>query len=72
MELSLNKYNKTRDPASMSGVSAASKMQECEIHPLLSLAVDQKEIDLMKFKDQLKSFKPKQSVLEQSIIKTMD
>lgn len=40
IDLSLNKYNKTRDPASQAGVRAASLMQLPEIHPLLAVGVD--------------------------------
>ena len=64
MELSLNKYNKTRDPASVNAVRIVREMDGAEIHPLLCNSVDQTEIDLMKFKESLKLYKPKQSVLE--------
>ena len=42
------------------------------VHPNLIDQVDDKEEALASFKDQLSKFKPKQSVLEQSIIKSQD
>lgn len=43
-----------------------------KIHPLLASKVDEAEEELDRFKESLKSFKPKQSVLEIGLIKTMD
>lgn len=65
------KYNKTKDPASTSSVSFVHSLRPA-IHPLLARNVDKVEEDLMEFKEQIRNFKPKQSVLEIGITKTND
>jgi len=66
---SVSKYLKTRDPASAASV-ALMKTVQVGIHPCLLKEIDEKEEALMDFKLQLTAFKPKQSVLETSIVKS--
>ena len=69
IELSMNKYNKTKDPASVNAIKVMRGVIP-RIHPLLQDKVDLNEIALMEFKESLKLFKPKQSILELGIVKT--
>ena len=71
MKNSIQKYQKTRDPASQTAV-AAMKIHNVQIHPGLTDQIDEKEIALMDFKAQLGQFKPQMSVLETAIFKTKD
>ena len=68
---SLNKYLKTRDPASAASVKIMRSAQVA-IHPCLIKEIDEKEEALMDFKQQLTQFKPKQTVLETNIVKSND
>lgn len=58
MKLSLLKYNKNKDPASVIAVNAVRELTP-KIHPLLSTKVDPIEEELNDFKENLKKFKPK-------------
>jgi len=49
MELSLHKYNKTKDPASASSVAASRDIPSSVIHPLLQSRLVGNEEVLMKF-----------------------
>lgn len=75
---SLTKLNKTRDPASQNSLNYVRKnifgdnRPTIAIHPALLAKVDQKEEALNQFKSLISSFKPKQSVLEIGISKSMD
>ena len=70
--LSLLKYNKNRDAASQSAVTATRNLLMPRVHPMLLTKVDSHEEELEQFKDSLSKFKPKQSVLELGLIKAMD
>jgi ATP-dependent RNA helicase DDX54/DBP10 len=70
--LSLLKYNKNRDPASQAGITAVRNILVPRIHPLLAVKVDPAEEELDNFKESLRQFKPRQSVLELGLIKTLD
>ena len=70
---SLTKYHKTRDPASVNSIAHMRDLLEkkkINVHPLIADEVDEKEADLMCFKEQLAAFKPKASALEIGIIKS--
>ena len=68
---SLQKYNRTREPASNAGKEAVYGLK-IKIHPILAHLVDEKEGMLMEFKQGLKNYKPKASGLEIGILKTKD
>ena len=65
------KYNKTRDPASAASMQLMRQVIP-SVHPLLKSSIDNKEEALIAFKNELSTFKPKQSVLEIKIAKTND
>lgn len=48
------------------------KTTQVAIHPSMVSEIDEKEIALMDFKQQLEKFKPKMSVLETTIVKSND
>ena len=69
------KYSKTKDPASQASVTVMRKLwneRSVAVHPALLDQVNDKERALATFKDQLSKFKPKQSVLEIVIGKSLD
>ena len=70
--MSLLKYNKNREAASQSAVTATRHLLIPRVHPMLSTKVDSHEQELDQFKEQLSSFKPKQSALEIGLAKSMD
>jgi hypothetical protein len=72
LELSLLKYNKNRDAASQSAVTATRNLLMPRVHPMLITKVDSHEEELDNFKESIRLFKPKQSVLEIGLIKSMD
>jgi ATP-dependent RNA helicase DDX54/DBP10 len=72
LELSLLKYNKNRDAASQSAVTATRNLLMPRVHPMLVNKVDSHEEELDNFKESIRQFKPKQSVLEIGLIKSMD
>ena len=72
LELSLLKYNKNREPASQSAVTATRNFLMPRVHPMLLAKLDSHEEELDHFKESLSKFKPKQSVLEIGLIKSMD
>jgi hypothetical protein len=72
LQLSLLKYNKNRDAASQSAVTATRNLLMPRVHPMLLTKVDSHEEELDQFKESLSKFKPKQSVLEIGLIKAMD
>ena len=59
LELSLLKYNKNRDAASQSAVTATRNLLMPRVHPMLVTKVDQHEEELDQFKESLSKFKPK-------------
>lgn len=72
IELSLLKYNKNKDPASQSAVSATRNLLMPRVHPMLANKVDNHEEELDNFKESLSKFKPKQSALEIGLAKSLD
>lgn len=72
LTLSMIKYNKNRDPASQSAITATRNILQPRIQPLLAVKVDPTEQELDQFKEGLRQFKPKQSVLELGLIKSLD
>jgi len=68
---SLQKYNRTREPASNAGKEAVYGLN-IKIHPILAHLINEKEQMLMEFKEGLKNYKPKASGLEIGILKTKD
>lgn len=72
IELSLLKYNKNREPASLSAVTITRPLLMPRAHPLLASRVAVHEQALDTFKEQLSSFKPKQSALEIGLARSMD
>jgi len=69
------KYAKTKDPASQHSITTMRQLidkRPMAIHPTLLNQVDEKEQALLSFKAQLSKFKPKQSVLEVVIGKTLN
>jgi len=54
IQLSLLKYNKNRDPASLSAVSATRNILLPRVHPMLSLKIDASELELDSFKESLR------------------
>lgn len=70
--MSLLKYNKNREAASQSAVTATRHLLIPRVHPMLVTKVDSHEQELDQFKEQLSSFKPKQSALEIGLAKSMD
>lgn len=52
MELSMQKYNKTKDPASANAMTYVRNLDP-KIHPLLQGKVDDTELALMDFKETL-------------------
>mmetsp|Transcript_41812 Transcript_41812/g.63890 ORF Transcript_41812/g.63890 Transcript_41812/m.63890 type:complete len:296 (+) Transcript_41812:795-1682(+) len=71
MRRSVQKYNKTREEASTAGLEKLNKTIP-KIHPLLMDKVDEKEEVLMKFRESLKNYKPRQTCLEIGMIKAKD
>ena len=69
IKLSLNKYNKTREPASVTAIRAIKDMN-VGVHPMMLKDLEENEEELMQFRENLKNFKPKQSVLEIGIKKS--
>jgi hypothetical protein len=67
--LSLTKYNKTKDPASVNAITIVRNFS-VSIHPMVHGKVDEDEEALMNFRESIKNYKPKQSVLEIGIAKT--
>jgi len=72
LHLSLLKYNKNRDAASPSAVTATRNLLMPRVHPMLLTKLDSHEEELDHFKESLSKFKPKQSVLEIGLIRAMD
>ena len=69
------KYSKTKDPASQNSITVMISLlaeRPMAVHPTLIDQVDEKEQALLNFKEQLSKFKPKQSVLEVAITKSMN
>ena len=71
MTKSLQKYNKTKDQASQAGMLFCHNLIP-KIHPLLIQNIDEKEQTLIDFREQLKTYKPKQCNLEVGIQKAKD
>ncbi len=72
IQMSLLKYNKNREAASQSAVTATRHLLIPRVHPMLATKVDLHEQELDQFKEQLSTFKPKQSALEIGLAKSMD
>jgi hypothetical protein len=58
IQKSLTKYNRTRDPASATGMIEAHKLTP-KIHPLLLSRVDAKQQALTDFRAMVSNYKPK-------------
>jgi ATP-dependent RNA helicase DDX54/DBP10 len=71
MQKSLLKYNKTKDQASQQAVDAVHHLDP-KIHPMLLDKIDDKQKQLMDFRESIKNYKPKMSGLEIGILKTKD
>ena len=68
---SLHKYNRTREPASNASKEACHNIHPL-IHPLLANSMEQKDVNLMNFREGIKNYKAKVCGLEVGIRKTKD